>query len=103
MQSERRRAIRYHFGGVAEVIDSSGKHCVALCSDLSLFGCLLKTADPIPAGTVVDLKITHGSVQISARGKVTHSQPSRGMGVAFGPIGGEHQAILDKWLAEASR
>jgi hypothetical protein len=102
MHSERRRAVRYHFGGVAEVIDTMGKQCVALSTDLSSFGCFLKTTGPFPAETVVDVRITHEHVQFFARGRVTHSHPNKGMGIAFGPIEPLHQAVLQKWLTEAA-
>jgi hypothetical protein len=102
IQPERRRAIRYRFGGVAEVINSAGKHCVALSSDLNLFGCFVKTTAPFPKGTGVDVRITHGGAQFSARGKVTHSQPDKGMGIAFGAIEPEHRAILNNWLDQAA-
>ena len=102
VQPERRRAVRHRFGGVAEVRDSTGRHCVALSSELNLFGCFVKTKGPFPEGTGVDVRITHGGVQFSAHGEVTHSQSNKGMGIAFGVIEPEHRAILDTWLDQAA-
>ena len=83
--------------------DRSGKHCIALSSDLSLFGCFVKTSNSFPEGTNVNVRITHEGVQFAARGEVTNSQPDKGMGIAFGKIESRHRAVLDKWLVQASR
>jgi hypothetical protein len=42
-----RRAVRYHFGGAAEVADiSSGKYIITEASEIGRFGCFVKTAAP---------------------------------------------------------
>jgi hypothetical protein len=67
--------------------------------NLSLFGCFVHTTDPFPEGTKVSLRITHGGASLAALGKVVHSRPNSGMGVAFTAIERTSQAILEKWLA----
>jgi hypothetical protein len=67
--------------------------------NLSLFGCYVYTSSPFPGGTRVSLRITHGGTSLAASGKVAHSQPNSGMGVAFTAIESPSQAILEKWLA----
>ena len=51
--------------------------------NLSLFGCYVHTTDPFPVGTKVSLRITHGGTSLAALGKVVHSKPNSGMGVAL--------------------
>ena len=67
--------------------------------NLSLFGCYVHTNDPFPEGTKVSLRIIHGGTSLAILGKVVHSEPSSGMGVAFTTIEPPSQAILEKWLA----
>jgi hypothetical protein len=98
----RRRAIRHYFGGPAEVTDvNSKKQLLASTTDLSMFGCFVKTANPFPQGTSVALKITHRGVIFAVCGKVAHAQQKRGMGISFGAIEPDHQTVLDSWLARS--
>jgi PilZ domain len=71
----------------------------ARTANLSLFGCYVYATGPFPKGTKVSLKITHGGVTLAALGKVVHSKPKSGTGVAFTTIEPPSQAILEKWLA----
>jgi PilZ domain len=57
------------------------------------------TTGPFPEGTKVSLKITHGGITLAALGKVVHSKPNSGMGVAFSTIEPPSQAILERWMA----
>lgn len=68
-QLERRRAIRYHFGGIAEVVDlASQKILVELTRDLSSCGCFVKTKTPFPKGTQVNVRITHSGATMQRSG-----------------------------------
>lgn len=71
----------------------------ARTTNLSLFGCYVCATEPFPEGTKVSLRITHGGTSLAALGKVVHSEPNSGMGVAFTEIEPPSQAILEKWLA----
>jgi hypothetical protein len=102
MQLERRRATRHYFGGAAEVINIvSGKRLIASCNDLSVFGCFLKTSIVFPRGTNVKLEITHADMRLAVLGKVAQGEADKGMGVVFGAIEPEDQAVLNEWLAQA--
>jgi PilZ domain len=70
----------------------------ARTSNLSLFGCYVETTEPFPEETKVSVKITHGGTSFAAQGRVAHSKPSFGMGVAFTTIEPRSQAILENWL-----
>jgi PilZ domain-containing protein len=67
--------------------------------NLSLFGCYVRTTEPFPEGTKVSLRIIHGGTNVATLGKVVHSKPKFGMGVAFTTIEPPSKAILEKWLA----
>jgi hypothetical protein len=69
MQIEHRRAIRCHFGGVAEVIDlDSEKQLIGPASVLSRLGCFVKTKSPFPQGRNVRLRITQAEEAFAALG-----------------------------------
>jgi hypothetical protein len=103
MQLERRRAARYHFGGIAEVIDlGSQKTLVELTRDLSLYGCFVETKTPFPEGTPVNVKITHSGATIAALGNVSDNVSHEGMGIAFARVEPDAQAVLELWLSHAS-
>ena len=94
------RASRYPFAASIELTDvRSERLLTARTTNLSLFGCYVYTTGPFPVGTKVSLKITHGGTSLAALGKVVHSKPNSGMGVAFTAIEPPSQAILEKWLA----
>ncbi len=97
-QRERRRAPRHAFRARAEV--TAAESLVAAISNLSQFGCFVKTTTPFPVGKSVSLKITYDGRELTVPGEVAYVQPTKGMGIAFGAILGIDQAILDQWLAE---
>jgi hypothetical protein len=76
----------------------SGKRLAALTKDLSRFGCCVKTATPFPDGIKVRLRIWHAGMNFVARGRVAHSRPDSGMGIAFITIEPGSMPILDTWL-----
>jgi hypothetical protein len=101
--TDRRRAIRYFFGGVAEVTDvGSGKRLVSETSELSRLGCFVKTTIPFPPKTTVDIRITHGQSSVAARGTVVYVL-DKGMGIAFGAVSPTDQTVLDGWLPSEER
>ena len=104
MDSERRQAPRYPFIAEAEVTEiSSDTKLVAKTSDLSISGCFLGMLNPSPQGTDVRVKIFHENTTFMALGKVIFIVPNMGMGVVFTSIEQDHQAILQKWIANLSR
>src|SRR5437899_2200900 len=103
MQIERRRATRHLFGEAAEVIDvESQKQLLSLTRDLSLDGCFITAKAPFPKVTRVSLKITNSRANFSAVGNVAYNLPQEGMGIGFVQVEPKDQAVLEKWLAEAS-
>jgi hypothetical protein len=100
----RRRAVRHYFGGPAEVTDLNNRtRLLALTTDLSVFGCFVRTRHPFPEGTKITLKITHEGVVFANCGNVAHVQPSKGMGIAFGAVDGQAQLVLDNWISHSDK
>jgi hypothetical protein len=78
----------------------SEKHLAAHIKDLNLLGCLVETVTPFPEGTKVRLRISHAGTNFIAIGKVAHSRPSSGMGIAFTTIEPSRRANLGRMARE---
>jgi hypothetical protein len=100
----RRRAVRHYFGGPAEVTDfNNHKRLLALTTDLSVFGCFVRTRHPFPKGTEITLKISHQGAVFTSCGNVAHVQPNKGMGIAFGAVDRHAQVVLDHWISHSDK
>jgi hypothetical protein len=100
----RRRAPRYHLGGVVELTDlESGRMNVALVRAVSLYGCFVKTEMAVKKAARVALKITHSETQFSTTGRVVNcieDHTNRGFGIEFTEISPIDKAHLEACLAE---
>jgi len=101
MQLNRPRARRFPFVTSVEVTDlQSEAQTIEQLSDLSLFGCQVETAKPLPIGTKVRIRIVHKGETFAALGKVANVRPNAGMGIVFTAIEEDVQIVLEKWVAE---
>jgi hypothetical protein len=83
-----------------EVTDrQSGIQIKERSNDLSLYGCRVTTATPLPVGTNVMLKVTYKDRQIIAFGKVMYGRRDIGMGIVFTAMEPKSQKILEDWFA----
>ncbi len=102
----KRRAPRYHLGGVVELSDlESGRMNVALVRALSLYGCFVKTEMPVKKASRVALKITHSGTHFSTVGRVVNcigDQSGRGLGIEFTEIDPNDKKRLEACLTEFS-
>ena len=104
MQSERRRAPRYRFVANAEVVElRSDAHFKARTSDVSLLGCYVNSVNWLPAGTDIQLRVTHNDTTFTALATVARSEPAMGMGVRFTVVESDQRTVLKNWLADPSR
>jgi PilZ domain len=55
----------------------------ARTSDVSRTGCYIDSLNPMPAGTLIRVKLTQGGEEVEVRGTVMYVSPGLGMGVAF--------------------
>jgi len=100
---ERRRAVRYPFTAVAEIIDLSSHARVAgRSSDLGLGGCYIDILSPFALGSAVLVRLEREKKVFEAMAKVMYAKYSMGMGLAFTEVKPEHQAVLQPWVAELS-
>jgi len=100
MHSEIHRATRFPFAANVEVTDIRSERLVTgRTSDLSVFGCYVRTTNPFPVGTKIRLRITHEGASFSAFGKVVYFRPNTGMGLSFSKVEPTDQTILEKWIA----
>ena len=103
MDSERRRASRYFFPAEAELVEQqSGVRVTSRVGDLSLHGCYLDMMNPFPAETMVTLKITAGQETFQSNSKIVYAVPNVGAGAAFLNLESKDQALLERWLEQAS-
>jgi hypothetical protein len=68
---------------------------------LSQQGCYVDTNEPLPLGTVTDVRITKGAQLFEAPARVVYSRASKGMGLVFTATEPEQNRILGMWLAES--
>jgi hypothetical protein len=99
--SERRRVPRIAFGGVAEITSvHPDTYIVVPTTELSRFGCLVRTYASMPIGTKVSLKISYEDNVFNASGEVAYALSEGGMGVKFTVTVPKDVAILEAWLSK---
>ena len=101
---ERRSVPRYAMVLAAEVIElPRGAKLNARTADISRAGCYIDTLNPIPQGSQVRLRITHGTETFVTLGRVVFASYGLGMGIAFVDVEAEQLAKLDRWISEPGR
>jgi hypothetical protein len=99
---DRRTHPRYEFIAAVEVVAAETKARIETCvRDLSQQGCYVDTNNPLPLGTVTNLRITKGAQLFEARSRVVYSRMSKGMGLVFTDVKSEHLQTLETWVAES--
>src|SRR6266850_871800 len=86
---------------VEVVAAESGARIETRVRDLSQQGCYVDTNNPLPLGTVTDVRITKGAQLFEAPARVVYSRASKGMGLVFTAIEPERLRTLETWLAES--
>jgi hypothetical protein len=98
---ERRKVPRYTFVATTEVTDSaSGIKLSGRVTEISRKGCYVDILNPLPEGTLVDVRISREQGTFVAKGKTIYIQEQIGMGVLFLDPPEEQLQILDSWIAE---
>jgi hypothetical protein len=103
----RRRHQRHRCEGGAEVrtraINLPMQRVWATLDDLSLGGCHVKTFQPLPVNTNVDLRLGIGDSEIKAKGVVCSSRPGIGMGISFLEVDPISRERLERLAMDLSR
>ena len=100
--ADRRTHPRYEFTAAVEVVaPESGARIETRVRDLSQQGAYVDTNNPLPLGTVTDVRITKGAQLFEARARVVYSRVGKGMGLVFTAIEPQQLRTLETWLAES--
>lgn len=100
---ERRRVPRIPFKATSVVAEiGSTQVLVAQTTELSRYGCFVKTSKPYPQGTRVRIEMAEAGIAFSALAVVAYVAGD-GMGVVFSMVEPEHYEILAKWLSRTPR
>jgi hypothetical protein len=103
MDQDRRRTPRHFFYAQAELVEPKTEVRVTTrIGELSLHGCYLDMMNPFPAETLISLKIISGNETFQANSKIVYSVPNVGSGAAFLDVDSKDQALLHRWLEQAS-
>jgi hypothetical protein len=100
---ERRRSFRFAFMGDFEGFEpKSGIRIEGRVSDIGSGGCYVETINPLPEGTLLDIRIHKEKECFAAQAKVASSQMHMGMGLGFISAGRDDVSLFQKWLRELS-
>jgi hypothetical protein len=104
-KKDNRRSTRYPFVARAEIGEMNGSdfRIHARTTEISLHGCFLDMANPLPVGQQVFVKIFTAADYFEAGATVVYSQPNIGIGIEFHDIGRHFQPTLQRWLLEGMR
>ena len=101
---ERRSAPRHAMVLAAEVIElPRGAKLNARTADISLTGCYIDTLNPVPQGSEVRLRLTHGTETFVALGRVVYVSNGLGIGITFIKLEDDQRALLARWFSEPDR
>jgi hypothetical protein len=98
-----RRSPRLPFIAVAEIAHrGSGGRLSCQVAKLSFHGCYVEAPSTLPVGREVSIKIFAESECFACTARVVYELPNSGMGLAFGEVSLEKQALLNQWLLKAN-
>lgn len=98
---ERRQFIRYAFTATFEAIEpNSGTRINGRTADMSEGGCYVDTMSPLPAGTVLKVRISKENRALESQATVVYAVAGMGMGLRFESIVPQQLAIVKRWLGE---
>ena len=99
--AERRSAARHAMVLAAEVIElPRGAKLNARTADISFTGCYIDTLNPVPQGSEVRLRITHGTETFVSLGRVVYVSYGLGMGISFINLEDDQRIRLEGWFSE---
>ena len=99
--SERRQSPRYSFTGTFEATEpNSGTRIHGRTADLSEGGCYADTMSPLPAGTVVKVRISKENRSFESMATVVYAVAGMGMGLRFESTDPQQVVNLRRWLQE---
>jgi hypothetical protein len=97
---EQRNTARVRFSASAELIRADIVESTFV-TEISLRGCYVELATPLPRGTLVTVRIFAGGEFFEAIAMVLYSRATLGMGLGFREVKPEFQIVLRKWVRQA--
>lgn len=85
-------------GGTILAWQTAGKRFVSSVDNLGLGGLYIRTTEPLPPGTFIQLLMDVPTGEVRARAVVRTCQPRHGMGVKFVAMQPEDRARFARWL-----
>ena len=99
--TERRIVPRYEFVATAKIIDAANSSKLSgRVTEISRRGCYVDVANVLPAGTLLDVRISCDQGTFATRAKVLYVQDRIGMGVVFLDPPKDQLEVLDSWLVK---
>jgi hypothetical protein len=85
---------------VAEITEvATGTKLSARTSDLSRAGCYVDTLNPMPARTVISIRIQYNGEELVLPGRIVYVSHGLGMGIRFDDdLLPQQLYILDRWI-----
>ena len=81
---------------------TANKRELSRVANLGLGGLYIRTSEPPPPGTFIQLLLDVPTGEVRARAIVQRSKPKEGMGVKFVAMQQEHRARFAQWLRHLS-
>jgi len=78
----------------------SGTRLSGRTSEIGLGGCYVDVLNPLPIGTLVELRIVRDQGVFETKAKVVYADAGFGMGVAFTEMAPDQRSVLETWLVE---
>jgi hypothetical protein len=98
-----RSDLRYGFVATTEVVDpKSGRQIVSETSNLSRYGCHVRTSTPVLPGTPVNLRIQYQGTSFQSQGRVVYAIRGEGIGIHFANVPIGERVVLKEWLLQLS-
>ena len=99
--AERRSVPRYELVAEIEVFEPIQRTTLKACiTQLGANGCYVRTVNPLPQTTVIQLRIIRDQGAFHAWGRVAYARDGAGMGIVFFRAEPPDEQILGVWLAE---
>src|SRR5437588_4099138 len=101
--AERRRAPYVPFKATSVVAETgSTRLVVAQTTELTRFGCFIRTTNLLPQGSKIRIELVEGRASFTASGKIAYVTGD-GMGIVFSTVESENHEVLSKWLSRTPR
>lgn len=96
---DRRYAIRYPFAADVVLIDlETGAQATGVTSDISLGGCFICTAKPLPLKARARVTLTRKDQTVEGLAVIRIVKPRIGMGIEFIDIESASHDLLARWI-----